>query len=335
MARRSRVRAAIRAMGSVVILLWLTLPASGQPTADQVLSSAGFSAEDKQRVLDGEFVTASAKSVSDRDLAVSMAFLVKTSPETLSRLVVTGSLITADAQVQAYSMFKNPGSLADLAGLRITPAEAQALAGAKPGSSLNLSTKEIAAFHALPAGNREAVLRQLQKMLLDRYQAYRASGLAGIKAYARGGGIDRDLASDLRKATDAAQNLAQYLPRFHALLLNYPKGMDADMQENFFWMRSVIQGKPTYILQQTLVAADGDARAVVQRQFYASAGYNGEQAIAGFLPVSNSTIVVYSSHAFTDQVTGIGGFAKRGIGSRLMADSLRKMFEASRTRAVQ
>ena len=335
MARRSMVRAVIRAMGSVVVLFWLALPAFGQPTADQVLSSVGLSAEDKQRVLDGEFVTASAKSVSDRDLAVSMAFLVKTSPETLSRLVVTGSLITADAQVQAYSMFKKPGSLADLAGFRITPAEAQALAGAKPGSSLNLSTKEIAAFRALPPGDQEAVQRQLQKMLLDRYQAYRASGLAGIKAYARGGGLDRDLASDLRKATDATQNLAQFLPRFHALLLNYPKGMDADTQENFFWMRSVIQGKPTYVLQQTLVAADGNARAVAQRQFYVSTGYNGEQAIAGFLPIGDGTIVVYSSHVFTDQVTGLGGFAKRGIGSRLMADSLRKMFEASRTRAVQ
>src|SRR5262249_20844849 len=99
MAWRSRVRAAVGAMGGVVFLLWLALPASGQPTADQVLSSAGFSADDKQRVLDGEFVTASAKAVSDRDLVVSMAFLVKTSPETLSRLVVTGSLITADAQV--------------------------------------------------------------------------------------------------------------------------------------------------------------------------------------------------------------------------------------------
>jgi len=331
---RSRMPVAVRAIVCAVSLLSLVLPASGQPTADQVLSSAGFSAEDKQRVLNGEFVTASAKPVSDRDLAVSMAFLMKTSPENLSRLVVTGSLITTDAQVQAYSMFKNPGSLADLAGLRITPAEAQALASAKPGSSLNLSAAEIAAFRAVPAGDQEAVQQQLQKMLLGRYQAYRASGLAGIKPYARGGGVDRDLAGDLRKATEAAQNLGQFLPRFHALLLSYPQGMDADMEENFFWMRSIIQGKPTYILQQTLVAADGDARAVVQRQFYASTGYNGEQAIAGFLPVSSSTIVVYSSHVFTDQVTGFGGFAKRGIGSRLMVDSLEKMFEASRTRAV-
>jgi hypothetical protein len=332
---RSKVPAAVRTMVTAVSLLCLTLPASGQPTADQVLSSAGFSEEDKQRVLNGEFVTASAKPVSDRDLAVSMAFLVKTSPEALSRLVVTGSLITADAQVQAYSVFKNPGSLADLAGLRITLAEVKALAGARAGSSLNLSAAEIAAFHAVPAGDQQTVLPQLQKMLLVRYQAYRASGLAGIKPYARGGGVDRDLASDLRKATEAAQNLAQFLPRFHALLLSYPKGMDADIQENFFWMRSVIQGKPTYVLQQTLVVADGNARAVAQRQFYASTGYNGEQAIAGFLPVSGGTIVVYSSHAFTDQVTGFGGFAKRGIGSRLMADTLTKQFEASRTRAVQ
>jgi hypothetical protein len=45
--------------------------------------------------------------------------------------------------------------------------------------------------------------------------------------------------------------------------------------------------------------------------------------------------VVYSSHAFTDQVSGFGGSMKRSIGSRVMADQLKKMFEAGRTKAAQ
>jgi len=309
--------------------------ASAQPTADQLLADAGLSADDKQRVLNGEFVTAGAKAVSERDLAVVMVFLVKTSPDALSNQVIAGSLVTADSQVQAYALFKSPGSLPDVAGLRIPSDEAKALAGAKPGSAFNLSAAEIKAFNGLPAGNQQAVQRQLQQMLLQRYQAYRASGLAGIAPYVRGGGSEINLASDLRKATQAAQGLEKYLPKFQAVLLDYPKGMEPDMRENFVWMRSIIHGQPTYVLQHTLAVADGAARAVAQRQYYVSAGYNGEQAVAGFVPVHGGTIVVYSSHAFTEQVAGFGGSMKRSIGSRVMADQLQKMFEAGRRKVVQ
>jgi hypothetical protein len=332
---RSRMMRTVLGVVSAAGLLCLPIPAEAQPSADEILTSVGLSADDKQRVLNGEFVTADANAVSDRDLAVSMAFLVKTSPDVLSRQVVAGSLITSDAQVQSYSMFRNPGSLADLAGLRIPSDEAKALFGAKAGSALNLSAAEIAAFNAVPGGSQQAVQQQLQQMLLRRYQAYRASGLGGIAPYARGGGSDKDLAADLRKATEAAQNLEKYLPKFHAVLLDYPKGMAPEVQENFFWLRSIIHGKPTYVLQQTLAVADGAARAVAQRQFYVSTGYNGEQAVAGFLPVPGGTLVVYSSHAFTDQVSGFGGSMKRSIGSRVMADQLKKMFEAGRTKAAQ
>jgi hypothetical protein len=330
---RSPIMRILLGVVSAAGLLGLANLAQAQPTADQLLADAGLSADDKQRVLNGEFVTADAKAVSDRDLAVTMVFMVKTSPDALSKQVVAGSLVTADAQVQAYALFKSPGSLPDVAGLRIPSDEATALAGAKPGSAFNLSAAEIKAFNGLPAGNQQAVQRQLQQMLLQRYQTYRASGLAGIAPYARGGS-EMNLAADLRKATQAAQGLEKYLPKFQAALLNYPKGMEPEMQESFFWMRSIIHGQPTYVLQHTLAVADGAARAVAQRQYYVSAGYNGEQAVAGFLPIQGGTLVVYSSHAFTEQVSGFGGSMKRSIGSRVMADQLKKMFEAGRTKAA-
>ena len=332
---RSRMIPVLLTVAGAAGLLCLTHSAQAQPSADEVLANAGLSADAKQRVLNGEFVTADATAVSDRDLSVSMAFLVKTSPDALSKQVIAGSLITSDAQVQAYALFKNPGSLPDLAGLRIPSDEAKALAGAKPGSAFNLSAAEIATFNALPAGNQQAAQRELQQMLLRRYQAYRSSGLAGIAPYARGGSSQMNLASDLRKATQAVQGLEKYLPKFQAALLNYPKGMEPEMQESFFWLRSIIHGQPTYVLQHTLAVADGAARAVAQRQYYVSAGYNGEQAVAGFLPVQGGTLVVYSSHAFTEQVSGFGGSMKRGIGSRVMADQLKKMFEVGRTKAAQ
>lgn len=79
-----------------------------------------------------------------------------------------------------------------------------------------------------------------------------------------------------------------------------------------------------------LVAADGAARAVVLREFYVSTGYNGEQPIAGFLPVDSGTIVAFASHAFTDQVAGTGGSLKRRIRTRVMAEQMKEIFDAGR-----
>jgi len=69
----------------------------------------------------------------------------------------------------------------------------------------------------------------------------------------------------------SAQGLEKYLPTFHAALLDYPKGMAPEMQENFLWQKSIVDGKPTYALQHTLVVAEGAARAMAQRQYYVSA----------------------------------------------------------------
>ena len=69
------------------------------------------------------------------------------------------------------------------------------------------------------------------------------------------------------------------------------------VQENFFWLKSIIQGKPTYVLTHVMVAPDGAARAIARRRYYASPGYKGERSVAGFLPVQGGTVVVCLAHA--------------------------------------
>lgn len=262
-------------------LLCLANVAQAQPSAGQVLADAGLSADDKQSVLNGQFVTASATTVSDRDLSFAIAFLVKEAPAALSKQIVAGDLITADAQVKASGEIKGAGTLTDFAKLTITSAEAQALTGAKAGEDVNLSASELAAFKALAGGTTQAVQQQLRRMLLARYQDYRASGLAGIPPYDRGGGRPSDPAGDLRKATEAARGLEKYMPAFQKVLLNYPQATLPGMQENFFWLRSLIEKKWTYILVHILSAPDGLARAVVRREYYASTGYNASQSYGG------------------------------------------------------
>ena len=305
------------------------IAAHAQPPADQVLTDVGLSADDKRRVLNGEFVTADLGAVSERDLAFSIAFLVKTSPDDLARKIVAGDLIAADEQVKESGVISPNGTLADFAKLDISNQAAQTLIGAKAGEALNLSASEISGFSILRGGTTHSVQQQLHRMLLARYQAYRASGLGGIAPYDRGGSTT-DLAADLRKAGQSTRHLANYAPALHAVLLDYPTATVPGMRENFYWLKYNIQGKETYVLAHVLAASEGAARVVVQRQYYASTGYNGEQALAGFLPVQEGTVVVYGAHAFTDQVAGFGGSMKRSIGHRVMADQMKKLFEAER-----
>jgi hypothetical protein len=330
--RMRQVLAMLGVLGAVT-LPGPSRPAQAQPSVDQVLSDFGVSSDDKQRVMNGEFVTPDLSNVSDRDLAVAVIFLVKTTPDSLAKQIITGDLITLDPQVQTHGRFSTTGSLADLAGLKLGNDAAQTLAGAQAGESLNLGTSEIAAFNAVPGGAPPAIQGQLQKMLLMRYQAYRTSGLTGIVPYDRGSGRTLDVGGELRKASQAAKGLEKYMPGLHAVLLDYPKATVPGMQHDFRWVNYNIQGKPTYVLVHMLVAPDGAARAVVERQYYVSTGYNADQAVSGLLPVQEGTMVFYAGHAFTDQVAGFGGAMKRGIGRRMMAGKLKDLFEADRAKA--
>jgi hypothetical protein len=308
-------------------------PAYAQPSADQVLSDMHLSAGDRRKVLAGEFVTADVPSVSERDLSFAIAFLVKTSPAALGKQVMSGNLVTADSQVQSWGELKGTGSAADFARLKITADEAKALSKAKPGDALNLSADEVAALKSA-GGSADAVLEALRKILLARHQAYRTSGLAGIAPYDRGSGRTTDHGADLRKASESSAGLKKYVPAFQATLLNYPKASVPQMQESFFWVKSIIEKKPTYILTHLMAAPENSAYALVRRQYYASTNYNGEQSVAGFLPVPDGTVVVLASHAFTDQVTGVGGSLKRSIGSGVMARKMREIFDAGRKRVT-
>ena len=317
---------------SIAALLCLSSALHAQRTADAVLTEMGFSAAEKQRVLKGEFVSSEIGAVSERDLSFAVAFLVKTSPEALSKRVVEGALLTADAQVRSYGKLTEKGGLADFAGLRIADEEARALSSAAPADAVNASAAELAGLRALRGQPTKAVEEQLHRMLLARYQAYRSSGLGGIVPYDRGGGEAGDVASDLTKASRSATACQKHMPALFAFLLDYPRGAPPGFRENFLWAKSVIRDKPTYVLAHLFSGSDRDARAVVRREFYVSTGYNAEQSIAGFLPVTGGTIVLTMSHAFTDQVAGTGGSMKRSIGSRIMAGQMKEIFDKGRKR---
>ena len=217
-----------------------------------------------------------------------------------------------------------------MAGLQISGDQAQAFARAKPGAALNLSASEIAAFNALASGDQNAVQQKLAgdaPRALPRVPRRRPRRHRALRPRREDGRRRRRPA----QATEHAKVLEKYLPAFHAMLLGYPKAPAPNASERFFWATYDVSGTPTYVLVHIVTVAEGAFRGFAQRQYYVSTGYNGEQAVGGFLPC-RAGIVAYAAHAFTDQVAGFGGAMKRNIGRRVMAEKLRAMFDEDRKR---
>ena len=137
-----------------------------------MLADMHLSAADGRRVLGGEFVTADVPPVSDRDLSFAIALLVESSPAVLGDRVMSGDLVTADAQVQAWAELKGVGSLADFSRLEVTSDEARALATARPEGMFHFSAGEFAALSGA-GGSVPAVLQELRTLLLRRYPCAR------------------------------------------------------------------------------------------------------------------------------------------------------------------
>lgn len=304
-----------------------------RPTTEALLQSYGYSASAIAGVRAGKIERRRPPAAHERDLTAGFVFFVPFSPSELVDEVRAGLLDEPDATTTSRNMTETD-TVDALSGLTLEPdrpRRARRYTDARAGDDLNLSASEIAAFNALGhAAPPEAVEMQLRQSLLSRYQAYRAGGLAGIEPYDRGQGKTRSVADDLRAALEAMPGLQAHAPAAYAAMLRYPDAQPPGTEQAFRWKQLSANGIPTIVLGHGLFIPDGDAMIVLQRQYYASEGFNCEQAVAAFLPVEGGTVVVYVNHTSTDQVAGFGGGTKRSIGSRLMASELEAIF----TRAI-
>jgi hypothetical protein len=325
----------IRCVMSAALLAALAEPAvaadpprpATPPAAGEILAEIGLSEAERKKVLDGELVRSEVTPLSERDVTVGLTFLVKgAAPEALSKELSAGTILPTDPQVKKSGAFRGAGSLVDLSRLRLEQATAMELAGVKAGARYNFSTPEVAAFSAIANTNADGVSQQLHTMLVDRMHAYSASGLAGIAPYDRGDAAT-DVAADLRKASESVSKLAKYVPALGDLLVSYPKGVGVGTRETFHWLDYDLAGTRTFVLTHGMILPHREARAVVQRQYYVSTGYDAEQAVAVFLPVAEGTLVIYRNHTFAAPGAGVGGQGKKTIGSGLLVTKLEAMFE--------
>lgn len=321
-------------LAAALLLVTVGAAHAERPTTEALLQSYGYSASDIAGVRAGKIERRRPPAAHERDLTAGFVFFVPFSPSELVDEVRAGLLDEPDEAASTSQTIAEADTLDAFSGLMLEPDRTRRVeryTGARAGDDLNLSASEIAAFNALgPAAPPEAVEMQLRQSLLSRYQAYRAGGLASIEPYDRGQGKTRSVADDLRAALEAMPGLQAHAPAAYAAMLQYPDAQPAGTQQAFRWKQLSANGIPTIVLGHGLFIPDGDAMIVLQRQYYASEGFNCEQAVAAFLPVEGGTVVVYVNHTSTDQVAGFGGGTKRSIGSTLMASELEAIF----TRAI-
>ena len=336
---RTKRGVAFPSMSAAVLFAVLAVPTAvhANPRADAVLAQLPFSEGERKRILAGELVTtASKETTSDRELAITMAFLVDNPPSDLAAMFEKGSTYEAKPNVTAYGELRGDGSLADLQTLRLAPngdKEAQRFAAAKAGDDLNLSSAEIAAFRALPEKTTAAVEAELRKLLLARFQAYHTQGLAGIAPYDRGGGKTTSPAEELTGATKASPVLAREAPEVVTALLDYPKAQPPKATERFFWVNFEMDGRPTIALTHRLIAPQDDGTTVLaDRHYYVSRSHNDAQIIGGIFPVQEGALVVYGNRTFTDQLGGFGAGTKQAIGRKIMAAQIAALYEQLRAR---
>jgi len=317
--------------GALVALLMAVPGAAHAIDAAGALDALGFPRDTRTRVEAGQFVEVALPTWFDRDLNVGIAFVVlEPSPAVVARTVRQEKrVLQADPNVIAYGDLQGEGAAAQLERLTLTPSQLEAFARAAPGKDLNLSLDEIATLRAV-GGDPQAIDDAVHALLLARYRAYRSKGLAGMVPYARAGSATS--AGDDLVAVNRGARATGVLPtKLYDLLDHYPAGLPPGLAENLYWMQLRAHGADTIALEHVFQVTFDDAEVLVQRQFYVSTGYNAEQAIVVFLPAQGRTLVVYTNHTSTDQVTGLGGGAKRTIGRSYMARQLKDIFETTRT----
>jgi hypothetical protein len=306
------------------------------PTLDELMADFGFSQDDVRRVQNGELVKTATKETSDREIATVMVFTFKTPVKKIIAAFEAGVFFRYDPQVQESVEIHGNGTLEDFKTLVLQPGgdkETQRYLDVAPGSTLNLSASEIAAFQALGGSgtaDQPQVEQALRQMLLARYRAYRSQGLEGIAPYARGDGEQTQPADALRSATEFAKALNKYAPSFYAVLMKYPQEQPPGLSERFFWLRYAMDGRPNFTLRHRLTMPLDEAYVVADREYYVGFDYNETQAIAALLPIVEGTAAVYVDRTTTDQLGGFGASAKQAIGRSLLAKQIGQIFQKVR-----
>ncbi len=317
---------------------------------DDLVVYLGFDGSDVDDLLDGDVIRLDEdlEEGSDKEMAVSVAVLLPTTLTRTAAMLRGGRGFEINPTVVAYWQLSDPPVAADFAGVRFTPTEweeVEALLEVEAGSTFNLSSPELRRFRRLgrrlqgrnpkkDAAVREAAAELLREMLLERCTAYQAGGVQVIAAYDRGDAERVSTGAELKLALseDLAQDarLASLVGGFQQAVVRYPAAPPDGVENEFFWTKADVADRPCFILTHRMSRSDPGAVLIVERQFYVGHSYNSLHVVMGAIPTTHGILLFYRNRAFTDQVAGRIGSAKKVIGRRRQRNAVIDYLEAIR-----
>jgi hypothetical protein len=317
---------------ALLTLLSSTQSAHAVFTLEQVLNEPYFSASDIKAVRKGGFGVAQIHEVSDREIAVVIACLVKGKRED-ALAPFLGDSLPVDKKLLLEQGLINPETPAtSFDGIALDSNERdeiQHYLNVEPGFGLNLSSDEIDTLQALRGTADPArVEALLEDMLHARYQSYRKSGLAGAKPYAREKGAAVSPGEELRKTEENMQGLHELYPDFHNAWLSYPRNLPEDIiGDDYFWVKLNIDERPAFILSHRLASRNDDIYLVGIRDYYVSHFFDVSQRVAVVTRLdSGKDILIYIERAWVDYWSGFASLSKK-IGHKVMKQQMEHLLE--------
>jgi hypothetical protein len=343
----------------LVICTATACPVVAQEIPDDMEGMAnylGFRGADITKLLQGEVIEVkeTIEEGSDKEMAVGVAILLPTTLDKAVEILRSGRRFAVDPNVIDYRRLSRDGpSEADFADLGYTAdeiKEVQQLLKVKAGSKFNFSQAEVERFQRLAKelkgknvkkdpSVREAVNAELRAVLLERYLAYRQGGLEAIEPYSRGKKKQSSPAEELTLAVNEDElrdeRLAPMIRENQQAWIKYPQGDREGIENDFFWAKTDVQGRPCLVLTHVMSFQDAKGGLIAERQFYVGHDYNSLNLVMGAVPVEGGIVLFYRNRTFTDQVAGFGSDMKKGIGRGQMHKTIVKLFREAQRQLEQ
>ncbi len=317
-----------------LLLASATVFAASTPVSEEVIADLALKPEQIAKLDQGKIVTFNIDEATRKELAIGLVIYLSSSPAKIAAFFKHGDLGLVDSDIAAYGEIKPGSSINAFKDFVFTSEqhnEVQNLLAAEAGDQFNLSAQEIKSFAALKkklANANEAdqitgVSRHYQQILLQRWQAYKKRGVAGIAPYHRTR-TDANPADELRTAATSSKLLARLSPNLQQAWLKYPTQLPRATEERFFWFNRQVEDRPTAILSHRIQQTNDTFSVILARQFFVGHSYNSSQLIVGCLPYRDGSIVFYAHRTSTDQVVGLGANLKHSIGREQMKKQMIK-----------
>jgi hypothetical protein len=315
-------------------------PADGPPDAGQSLDVRHVSPEQRRRLLAGETIAYEVSETSETELGAGVAMYLPVPLARVAEVLTSPDVVVREPSITAHGPIPVGAAGAALVAFALGAGEiveAQDVLDPGPGPRFNLASTEIDMFRAARGTGccrdrgaaLEAATTRWRTLLLQRAQAFWARGLEGVAPYARRNGVT-DPAALLRVAAGDARIVAHVLPRLAEALLRFPGEQSPSATSQLYWVKRLVQGRPTPILIHHLVDRTAHLALYVERHVYVGHTYNASQILSGAVPYEDGVLIFSSNRVSTDQVAGLGGEMKRVIGRRQLRGEILRRFDRVR-----